>query len=59
MAELPNNEKEGEEAKRQTADNADASSSADTTVAENAVDASDIAKESDTFEASKKTSDSY
>lgn len=56
MAELPNNEKEGEEAKRQTADNADASSSADTTVAENAVDASDIAKESDTLEASKKSS---
>lgn len=56
MAETPKKETEGEEAKRQTADNADASSSADTTVAENAVDASDIAKESDTLEASKKSS---
>lgn len=58
MAETPKKETEGEEAKRQTVDNADASSSADTTVIENAADASDIAKESDALEASKKSSDS-
>ena len=58
MAETPKKETEGEEAKHQTADNADASSSADTAVVENTADASDIAKESDALGASKKSSDS-